>query len=70
LLVLWGDERLYDVEPGADFSQLVVEHRSHLRPKNRRLYAHAYYNLRDSLAIEGHSRVLVEGLDGQPELVR
>ncbi|MCC6743415.1 MAG: hypothetical protein IT175_06105 [Acidobacteria bacterium] len=66
---LWALEA-FGPEEREDFCDLIVEHRSHQRPKRRQAQAQAYYHTRDAMAIEGHSTVLLEGLDGRPAVVR
>jgi hypothetical protein len=66
---LWGPKHL-EQEPPLSVLDLVVEHRSHLRDKNRQRLAQTYYAIRDQLGIEAPSRVFMAGLDGEPVPVR
>lgn len=52
---LWGNEVDERQEPALDCTDLIVDHRTHLREVSRRQQARTYYNRRDEGKVEYHA---------------
>jgi hypothetical protein len=62
--ILWGNQVQREQEPCLDLTDLVVDHRTHLREINRRGRAKRYYQIRDSAEIEFHGCFLCKDRKG------
>ncbi len=65
-VVLRGLERLHQLAPAEDLSEVVVEHDQQSRPAARAAAGRSYYQRRDELVAERVATTFMRGLDGEP----